>query len=206
MSEAIGPRPDAAIRGEPSASPARGGGAVPLFSFGPWFWASAGVLMAALVAVTGVGLLAFFAPGSGASKSLSDLEAASGFGFLRDLHAWAGHALVLAAWLHLARVFIVGAYRRRLGWRVTAALVVLITVGAWLGEETARGTGDNALLVYAAHVALVPLAIVGLAAAWATVRRRGYSVAESVGAAADSGDGRLDGEGVCSEQPGGSPE
>ncbi|MEO1085416.1 MAG: hypothetical protein AAFY88_14345, partial [Acidobacteriota bacterium] len=145
---------------------------VPLFSFGPWFWASLGVLLAALLVLSGLGLLAFFTPGDGARGSLKDLQEATGFGFLRDLHAWAGHGLLLVAWLHLARVYVAGAYRRRLGWRVTVALVVLVTVQVWLGELTARGGGDRALVVYAAHIAWVPLGIAGLVAAWAWARRR----------------------------------
>ena len=38
---------------------------------------------------------------------------------VRDLHRWGGELLLIAAWLHLFRVFVVGAYRRVSGWTVS---------------------------------------------------------------------------------------
>lgn len=170
MSKTLGPR-QSATPDETPATAVRGGG-VPLFSFGPWFWASLCVLLTSWLVLTGLGLSFFYTPGPGSAESLADLEHASGFGFLRDLHFWAGHGLVLAAWLHLARVFVVGSYRRRLGWRVTVALVVLVTCEMWLGDALGRGGEASTTAVYAAHVLMVPLLMAVLVAAWARARRR----------------------------------
>lgn len=178
-------RTDAATAG-PKRADLPPAGSTPLFSFGPWLWATLGVLLAALAAMSGVGLVFFYQPASSV-ESLVDLEQATGFGFLRDLHYWAANGLLLAAWLHLARVFAAGSYRRRLGWRVTVALVAVVTVQTWLGDRLAgpcqagplqAGTSQAA---FAAHVLIMPVVLAVLVAVWQR-RRSGAPEAASSGA------------------------
>ena len=151
----------------PVSGPARAA-STPLFSFGPWLWGTLGILLAAVAATSGLGLVFFYQPEE-SSRSLIDLEQATDFGFLRDLHFWAAQGLLLAAWLHLARVFSAGSYRRRLGWRVTVALVVLVTFEAWLGDRLGEPQASRA--VFAAHVLVVPVLFAGFVALWQRRRR-----------------------------------
>ena len=147
---------------------------VPLFTLGPWLWATLAVVLAAVLLVTGFGLLFFYSPSAGAAESLVELRQASAFGFLRDLHFWAAQGLVIAAWLHMTRVFAAGSYRRRLGWRVTVALVALVTLQTFLGGRLAAPSAEaseaSLLAVYAAHVVFLPLALTGLLVSWAGLR------------------------------------
>ena len=83
------------------------------------------------LAVSGVLLMIYYVPTPGeAYTSTQDLEYAVTFGaFLRALHRWAGHAMVLTAFLHLLRVSFTGAYfRRELNWTIGLGLF-LLTLG-----------------------------------------------------------------------------
>ena len=125
-------------------------------------------MLTVVAAASGLGLVFFYQPESSAS-SLIDLEQASDFGFLRDVHYWAAQGLLLAAWLHLARIFAAGSYRRRLGWRVTVALVVLVTLEAWLGDQLTEPQASRA--AFGAHVLIVPLLFAGFVGLWQRRRR-----------------------------------
>ena len=83
------------------------------------------------LALSGVLLMIYYVPTPGeAYTSTQDLEYAVTFGaFLRALHRWAGHAMVLTAFLHLLRVSFTGAYfRRELNWTIGLGLF-LLTLG-----------------------------------------------------------------------------
>jgi len=83
------------------------------------------------LALSGVLLMIYYVPTpSEAYTSTQDLEYAVTFGaFLRALHRWAGHAMVLTAFLHLLRVSLTGAYfRRELNWTIGLGLF-LLTLG-----------------------------------------------------------------------------
>ena len=85
----------------------------------------------AALALSGVLLMIYYVPSPGeAYTSTQDLEYAVTFGaFLRALHRWAGHAMVLTAVLHLLRVSLTGAYfRRELNWTIGLGLF-LLTLG-----------------------------------------------------------------------------
>ncbi len=131
------------------------------------------VVFWSLLVVTGLGLLFFYQPTPGAAReSLVELREATSFDFLRSLHDWASHGLVIAAWLHLMRVFVVGSYRRLFGWTISVLLVALLIAQAWTGFLLPRGDGASAIsltAVYALHVALLPLLTVALVGLW---RRR----------------------------------
>ena len=75
-----------------------------------------GVASAALfviLTVTGMLLMLFYVPATGrAYGDMKDLQFAVSFGWLlRNQHRWAAHGMVLAVYLHMARVFFTGAYR-----------------------------------------------------------------------------------------------
>ncbi len=78
-----------------------------------------------ILGATGGLLMAYYAPTpQGAYGSMQDLEHAAALGsFLRALHRWSAHAMVLSATLHLARVAATASYRRReLNWLVGLGL------------------------------------------------------------------------------------
>lgn len=84
-----------------------------------------------VLAASGVLLMIYYVPTPReAYTSTQDLEYAVAFGsFLRALHRWAGHAMVLTALLHLLRVAFTGAYfRRELNWTLGLGLL-LLTLG-----------------------------------------------------------------------------
>jgi quinol-cytochrome oxidoreductase complex cytochrome b subunit len=84
-----------------------------------------------VLAASGVLLMVYYVPSPReAYTSIQDLEYAVTFGsFLRALHRWAGHAMVLTAFLHLLRVAFTGAYfRRELNWTIGLGLF-LLTLG-----------------------------------------------------------------------------
>jgi len=84
-----------------------------------------------VLALSGVLLMIYYIPTPGeAYTSTQDIEYAVTFGaFLRALHRWAGHAMVLTAFLHLLRVSFTGAYfGRELNWTIGLGLF-LLTLG-----------------------------------------------------------------------------
>lgn len=130
-----------------------------------------------LVAISGLGIAFGYRPvpeqawWSVASIAGGDLSV------LRDLHRWAGELLLVAAWLHLFRVFMVGAYRRLPGWGLSVALTVLVVASSASGwalrfdAGAARTVGEDSLVaIYVLHVVLLPAAVFG--AVWIYRRSR----------------------------------
>jgi quinol-cytochrome oxidoreductase complex cytochrome b subunit len=100
---------------------------------------------------------------------------------LRELHRWAAHAMVIAVWLHMLRVFLTGSYKppREFNWVIGVVLLVLTlllsftgyvlpwdqkaiwaaTVGSNLfGLLGARGAGEETLVrFYVLHCVAIPL-------------------------------------------------
>jgi quinol-cytochrome oxidoreductase complex cytochrome b subunit len=84
-----------------------------------------------VLAVTGVLLMIYYVPTTrGAYASMQDIQYAVALGrFVRTLHRWAAHGMVLTAMLHLVRVVAMGAFRgRELNWFFGLALL-LLTLG-----------------------------------------------------------------------------
>jgi quinol-cytochrome oxidoreductase complex cytochrome b subunit len=52
----------------------------------------------------------------------------SGGRYLRNFHRWAAHGLVLAAFLHLVRVFYTGSYfqTRKVNWIIGIAMLLVV--------------------------------------------------------------------------------
>ena len=56
-------------------------------------------------------------------------------GILRELHRWGAHAMVIAVWLHMYRVFLTGSYKppREFNWGVGVILLVLTLLLSFTG-------------------------------------------------------------------------
>jgi quinol-cytochrome oxidoreductase complex cytochrome b subunit len=55
--------------------------------------------------------------------------------FLRNLHRWSAHAMVVFVWLHMLRVFLTGAYKppRRFNWVIGVCLLVITMLLSFTG-------------------------------------------------------------------------
>lgn len=86
--------------------------------------------------VTGILLMFYYRPTP--EFAYSDIVAMREhipFGALRELHRWAGHAMVITVWLHMFRVFLTGAYKppREFNWNVGVTLLVLTMLLSFTG-------------------------------------------------------------------------
>ena len=85
-----------------------------------------------VLVVTGVALMLYYTPSpADAYRSMKDLGFVVTFGpVLRNMHRWAAHAMVIAVFLHMCRVFFTGAYKapRQFNWVVGVSLL-LLTLG-----------------------------------------------------------------------------
>jgi quinol-cytochrome oxidoreductase complex cytochrome b subunit len=81
--------------------------------------------------VTGLYLMFFYVPSiSRAYQDIQAIEASVAFGsFVRNMHRWAAHLMVLTVFLHMVRVFYHGAYKppREFNW-VMGVLLLLMTL------------------------------------------------------------------------------
>jgi quinol-cytochrome oxidoreductase complex cytochrome b subunit len=71
-----------------------------------------------------------------AYHDMKDLEFAVSFGiFLRNMHRWAAHAMVITVILHMTRVFLTGSYKspREFNWSVGVILLVLTLLLSFTG-------------------------------------------------------------------------
>lgn len=143
-------------------------------------WSLGGI--AATVAVfqvlCGLALLFFYRPGVPAAHlDLVDLAEASRFGYVRALHVWGSHVLMIVVALHFFRVVATGSYRepRSFNFLVGLALGIVVLFSAvtgyllpwdersqWLiGALSAAGAApDGATLtaVHALHSGVLPVA------------------------------------------------
>jgi quinol-cytochrome oxidoreductase complex cytochrome b subunit len=93
-------------------------------------------LFLALV-VTGVLLMFYYRPAvPQAYRDMKELEFVVTSGsFLRNLHRWSAHAMVLFVFLHMARVFFSGAYRppREFNWVIGVLLLIITLLLSYTG-------------------------------------------------------------------------
>ena len=86
-----------------------------------------------VLTVTGLYLMFFYVPSiSRAYQDIQSIEASVAFGsFVRNMHRWGAHLMVLTVFLHMIRVFYHGAYKppREFNWVVG---VVLLFCTLWL--------------------------------------------------------------------------
>lgn len=90
-----------------------------------------------VLTITGVLLMFYYVPDTGrAYEDMKELAFAVPFGmFLRNLHRWAAHAMVVTVILHMARVFFTGSYRppREFNWVIGVMLLVLTLLLSYTG-------------------------------------------------------------------------
>jgi len=82
--------------------------------------------------VTGLYLMFFYVPSvSRAYQDIQAISASVAFGdFVRNMHRWAAHLMVLTVFLHMMRVFYHGAYKppREFNW-VVGVILLFLTLG-----------------------------------------------------------------------------
>ncbi|MBL8056274.1 MAG: cytochrome b N-terminal domain-containing protein, partial [Anaerolineales bacterium] len=102
-----------------------------------WGLGGLSALLVVLLAATGAMLMFVYVPAPDqAYQSILALNTQVAFGQLvRNLHHWAGNALVIVAALHLLRVFFTGAFRepRAFNWLIGLALLLLTVVANFTG-------------------------------------------------------------------------
>jgi len=86
--------------------------------------------------VTGVLLMFYYRPTvEYAYFDIQGLRAHVTLGLLRELHRWGAHAMVIAIWLHMLRVFLTGSYKppREFNWSVGVIMLVLTLLLSFTG-------------------------------------------------------------------------
>jgi quinol-cytochrome oxidoreductase complex cytochrome b subunit len=90
-----------------------------------------------LLTITGVLLMFYYRPSADvAYQDIKDLEAVVTFGmFLRNMHRYAAHGMVITVFLHMVRVFYTGAYRppREFNWVVGVILLTITFLMSYTG-------------------------------------------------------------------------
>ena len=90
-----------------------------------------------ILLVTGLLLMLYYTPSvERAYGSVKDIMfEIKGGRYIRNLHRWAGHGMVIAALLHLVRVFYTGSYlkRRTLNWNIGIAMLLVTLLLSFSG-------------------------------------------------------------------------
>ena len=85
-----------------------------------------------ILVTTGIALMVYYRPfPSQAYQDMKDLQFVVFMGrFLRNMHRWAAHAMVICVFLHMCRVFYTGSYKkpRQFNW-VVGVFLLLLTLG-----------------------------------------------------------------------------
>src|SRR6476660_4916722 len=86
--------------------------------------------------VSGVLLMFYYRPViEYAYQDIQDLRAHVTLGVLHEIHRWGAHAMIIAIWLHMLRVFLTGSYKppREFNWTVGVLLLVLTMLLSFTG-------------------------------------------------------------------------
>jgi quinol-cytochrome oxidoreductase complex cytochrome b subunit len=86
--------------------------------------------------VTGLLLMFYYRPTiEYAFPDIMDLREQAPFGIMREMHRWGAHAMVIAVWLHMFRVFMTGSYKppREFNWNIGVILLVLTLLLSFTG-------------------------------------------------------------------------
>ena len=81
-----------------------------------------------ILTISGILLMFYYRPTiEYAYTDIIDLTEQVPFGIMREIHRWGAHAMVIAVWLHMFRVFMTGSYKppREFNWSVGVILLVL---------------------------------------------------------------------------------
>ncbi len=102
-----------------------------------WGLGGLSFLLFILLTLTGIFLMFYYVPDTRrAYDDMKDIEFVVPFGqFLRNLHRWAAHAMVITVWLHMLRVFLTSAYKppREFNWVIGVLLLVLTLLLSFSG-------------------------------------------------------------------------
>ncbi len=102
-----------------------------------WGLGGTAILLFLILVTTGILLTFYYVPDvNRAYESMKDLRFAVPFGvFLRNMHRWSAHAMVLVVILHMARVFYTGSYRppREFNWVVGVMLLMFTLLLSFTG-------------------------------------------------------------------------
>lgn len=94
-----------------------------------WGLGGLSFLLFLILTVTGITLMFYYRPTVGlAYQDMKDLEFVVSMGkFMRNMHRWSAHTMVLLVILHMIRVFLTGAYKtpREFNWGVGVVLLTL---------------------------------------------------------------------------------
>jgi len=86
--------------------------------------------------VTGVLLMFYYRPTlEWAYNDILSLRDVVSLGIMRELHRWGAHAMVIAVWIHMMRVFLTGSYKppREFNWVIGVNLLVFTLLLSFTG-------------------------------------------------------------------------
>jgi len=102
-----------------------------------WFLGTLSLGTFLILVLTGIPLMLYYHPSvPQAYADMKDLRFAVSAGvFLRNLHRWSAHAMVLLVFAHMFKVFYRGAYRppREFNWLIGVALFLLTLLSSFTG-------------------------------------------------------------------------
>jgi quinol-cytochrome oxidoreductase complex cytochrome b subunit len=101
-------------------------------------WCMGGITFFLFLVLTFTGLLLMFyyrPTLEYAYVDIRDLREQVPLGIMREIHRWGAHAMVIAVWLHMYRVFMTGSYKppREFNWNVGVILLVLTLLLSFTG-------------------------------------------------------------------------
>jgi quinol-cytochrome oxidoreductase complex cytochrome b subunit len=101
-------------------------------------WCAGGLTFFLFLVLTFTGLLLMFyyrPTVEYAYRDIMDLRDQVPFGVMREMHRWGAHAMVIAVWIHMFRVFMTGSYKppREFNWNIGVILLVLTLLLSFTG-------------------------------------------------------------------------
>src|SRR6202161_3845299 len=102
-----------------------------------WCMGGTTFLLFLILTVTGIILMFYYRPtGEYAYHDMKYLQFDVPFGMImRNMHRWSAHAMVIAVWLHMFRVFMTGSYKapREFNWVIGVNLLLLTLLLSFTG-------------------------------------------------------------------------
>jgi quinol-cytochrome oxidoreductase complex cytochrome b subunit len=102
-----------------------------------WFLGVASLTLFISLVVSGIYLMFFYVPSpTSAYGDIQILQTQVGFGqFMRNVHRWSAHLMVIAVIAHMARVFYRGAYKppREFNWVIGVVLLLMTLLLSFTG-------------------------------------------------------------------------